>query len=114
MTPESTSSPAARRSLCVGMATHSDFDGVWFTIQALRMYHREAANDLSFVVIDNDPNGPTAEALQAIGKWVPRYRYVPFDGFSGTAVRDLVFRETDADVVCCLDSHVLLVPGALA
>ena len=106
--------PAARLSLCVGMATHGDFDGVWFTIQALRMYHAEASADVSFVVIDNDPGGPAATALRAIGDWVPRYRYVPFGGFSGTAVRDLVFRETDADVVCCVDSHVLLAPGALA
>jgi hypothetical protein len=110
----SSATAAPRLSLCVGMATHGDFDGVWFTIQALRTYHREAAGDVSFVVIDNDPGGPTAEALRAIGDWVPGYRYVPFSGFSGTAVRDLVFRETDADVVCCMDSHVLLSPGALA
>ena len=96
------------------MATHGDFDGVWFTIQALRMYHGEATDDVSFVVVDNDPGGATAAALREIGNWVPRYRYIPFDGFSGTAVRDLVFREADADVVCCVDSHVLLAPGALA
>jgi hypothetical protein len=114
MAPASPTPPAARRSLCVGMATHGDFDGVWFTIQALRMYHPEATDDLSFVVVDNDPGGATATALREIGNWVARYRYVPFGGFSGTAVRDLVFRETDADVVCCLDSHVLLAPGALA
>ena len=113
MAPPVLTSSAARPSLCVGMATHGDFDGVWFTIQALRMYHPEVCDELSFVVIDNDPSGPTAEALRAIGKQVPRYRYVPFGGYSGTAVRDLVFREADADVVCCVDSHVLLAPGAL-
>jgi hypothetical protein len=96
------------------MATHGEYDGVWFTIQAIRMYHAEVLEDLSFVVIDNDPEGATATALREIGNWVPRYRYVPFSGYSGTAVRDLVFREADADVVCCVDAHVLLVPGALA
>jgi hypothetical protein len=95
------------------MATHGDYDGVWFTIQALRLYHPEVAGELSFVVIDNDPDAATAAALLAIGDWVPRYRYVAFRGYSGTAVRDLVFREADADVVCCVDSHVLLAPGAL-
>jgi hypothetical protein len=30
-----------QQRLCVGMATYDDFDGVWFTIQAIRMYHRE-------------------------------------------------------------------------
>lgn len=105
--------PAARRSLCVGMATHGDYDGVWFTIHAIRMYHREVLEDLSFVVIDNDPEGATATALREMGNWVPRYRYVPFSGYSGTSVRDLVFREAEAEVVCCVDSHVLLAPGAL-
>ncbi|HEV7804813.1 MAG TPA: PqqD family peptide modification chaperone [Solirubrobacteraceae bacterium] len=95
------------------MATHGDYDGVWFTIQAIRMYHSEALEDLSFVVIDNDPEGVTATPLREIGNWVPGYRYVPFSGYAGTAVRDLVFREADADVVCCVDSHVLLAPGAL-
>lgn len=95
------------------MASHGEFDGVWFTIQALRMYHGEASDDVSFLVIDNDPEGPTAAALRAIGDWVPRYRYVPFGGYTGTAVRDFVFREADADVVCCVDAHVLLAPGAL-
>jgi hypothetical protein len=95
------------------MATHGDYDGVWFTIQAIRLHHREALEGLSFVVIDNDPEGATATALREIGNWVPHYRYVPFSGYSGTAVRDLVFREADADVVCCVDSHVLLAPGAL-
>lgn len=102
------------RRICVGMATYDDFDGVWFTIQAIRMYQRDARFDVSFVVIDNHPEGSTAEALRAIGDWIPNYRYVPFRGYRGTSIRDLVFRETDAEIVCCLDSHVLLRPGALA
>jgi hypothetical protein len=69
--------------------------------------------DVSFLVIDNNPEGAAGADLRALGEWLPNYRYVPFDGYRGTAVRDLVFREADADIVCCLDSHVLLRPGAL-
>ncbi len=96
------------------MATYDDFDGVWFTIQAIGMYQPEVLADVSFVVIDNHPEGPAGPSLRALEGWVPRYRYVPFDGYHGTSVRDLVFREARADLVCCLDSHVLLQPGALA
>ena len=103
-----------RRDLCVGMATYDDFDGVWFTIQAIRMYQTEVLADLSFVVIDNHPEGLAAPALKALGEWIPRYRYVPFGGYHGTSVKDLVFREADAEIVCCVDCHVLLRPGALA
>src|SRR6187397_3501200 len=69
--------PGPRR-LCVGMATFDDFDGVWFTIQAIRMYQSEVLADLSFVVIDNHPDGLAAGTLKALGDWVPHYRYVPF------------------------------------
>jgi hypothetical protein len=103
-----------QRRLCVGMATYDDFDGVWFTIQAIRMYQSEVLADLSFVVIDNHPEGLAAPALKALGEWIPRYRYVPFGGYHGTSVKDLVFREADAEIVCCVDCHVLLRPGALA
>jgi hypothetical protein len=100
--------------LCVGMATYDDFDGVWFTIQAIRMYQSEVLADLSFVVVDNHPEGVAAPALRALGDWVPRYRYVPFGGYHGTSVKDFVFREANAEIVCCVDCHVLLRPGALA
>jgi hypothetical protein len=102
------------RRLCVGMATYDDFDGVWFTIQAIGMYQAEVLSDVSFLVIDNHPEGAAAPALRALEGWLPHYRYVPFGGYRGTSVRDLVFREARADIVCCLDSHVLLRAGALA
>ncbi len=102
------------RRLCVGMATYDDFDGVWFTIQAIGMYQPEVLADVSFLVIDNHPEGDAGPPLKALEAWLPNYRYVPFDGYRGTAVRDLVFREACADIVCCVDSHVLLQPGSLA
>jgi len=96
------------------MSTYDDFDGVWFTIQSICLYHPEVLRDISFVVIDNHPEGLAADALQALGHSVPNYRYVPFAGFRGTSVRDLLFREAKAEIVCCVDSHVLVAPGALA
>ena len=95
------------------MVTYDDLDGVWFTIQAIRMYQAEVLADVSFLVIDNHPEGDAGPSLKALEAWLPNYRYVPFDGYRGTAVRDLVFREACADIVCCVDSHVLLRPGAL-
>jgi hypothetical protein len=109
MTPQ-----GEHRRLCVGMSTFDDFDGVWFTIQAIRMFHPEVADDISFVIIDNHPEGVAAASLKSLENWIPFLRYIPFRGYRGTSVRDLVFREANADIVCCVDSHVLLQPGALA
>jgi hypothetical protein len=104
----------SHRRLCVGLATYDDFDGVWFTIQAICMYQAEVLDDVSFLVIDNHPEGDAGPPLKELEAWLPNYHYVPFDGYRGTAVRDLVFREACADIVCCVDSRVLLRPGALA
>jgi len=109
MTPQ-----CEQRRLCVGMATFDDFDGVWFTIQAIRLFHPEVADKLSFLVIDNHPEGAAAASLKNLENWIPLLRYIPFRGYRGTSVRDLVFREANADIVCCVDSHVLIRPGALA
>src|SRR3982751_3495896 len=107
------SAPGPHKRLCVGMATYDDFDGVYFTVQAMRLAHPEVLAETSFLVLDNHPEGETAGALRALADKVPDVRYVPFRAFRATAVRDLVFREAAADVVMCVDPHVLVRPGAL-
>jgi hypothetical protein len=99
--------------LTIGMATFDDYDGVYFTAQAIRLYHPEVADETEILVVDNNPTGVCAEALKNLDSKIPGYRYVPYDRTSGTAVRDLVFREAAGEYVLCLDSHVMLVPGAL-
>ena len=100
--------------LTVGMASYDDFDGVFFTAQALRLYHPEVADSLELIVVDNHPEGAAAADLARLADALPGMRYIPFRAWRGTAARDLVFREASAEHVVCLDSHVLLVPGALA
>ena len=44
------------KKLTIGMSTYDDYDGVFFTIQSLRMYHLHGMqNDIEFIVIDNNP-----------------------------------------------------------
>jgi hypothetical protein len=95
------------------MSTFDDFDGVFFTLQAIRMYHPEILGETSFLVIDNHPEGPAAAHIKQLENSVPNMRYVPFRGYRSTAVRDLLFREANADIVMCMDSHVILRPGAI-
>jgi hypothetical protein len=96
------------------MATYDDFDGVWFTIQAIRLFHPEVSDRLSFLIVDNHPDGPAAVGLKQLEHQIPALRYVPFSGYHGTGVRDIIFRDSDADIICCVDSHILVQPGALA
>lgn len=102
------------RRLSVGMATFDDFDGVYFTIQSIRLHHPEIASDLEYVVIDNNPTGVCSEALSRLAKSIDGCRYVPRGAWNGTAIKNAVFEEASSPFVLCVDSHVLIAPGGLA
>jgi hypothetical protein len=104
----------SKRRLTVGMATYDEYDGVYFTVQSIRMHHPELAGAIEFIVVDNNPGGPCSESLKSLGDWVDGYRYIPFGEWQGTAVRDVVFEHASCDIVLCMDPHVLIVPGALS
>ena len=88
---------------------NNDFDGVFFTVQALRLYQDLA--DTELVVVDNYGCEHTR---QFIDGWA-RARYIRATEAVGTAApRDRVFREAQGEAVLCCDSHVLFAPGAIA
>src|SRR5215204_127402 len=96
-------------ALTIGMATYNDFNGVYFTLQALRLY--QDLQDTELLVVDNYGCPATKELVEG---WVHGARYVPATEVRGTAApRDLVFREARGEAVLCCDSHVLFAPGAI-
>ncbi|MDP1793718.1 MAG: glycosyltransferase [Acidimicrobiales bacterium] len=100
--------PPKTTELTIGMATYDDYDGTYFTIQALRMYHD--VNDVELLVIDNFGSDRTHRFLAQL----PNTRYVRSTERTGTAApRNLVFQEAAAELVVCCDSHVLFLPGAI-
>jgi hypothetical protein len=95
--------------LTVGMATYDDFNGVYFTLQALRLYHD--MQDVELLVVDNYGCESTRSLVEG---WAGG-RYLLRRDVQGTAApRDLVFREATGEVVLCCDSHVLFPPGVIA
>ena len=104
--------------LTIGMAVFDDFDGAYFSVQALRMYHADALADCEIVIVDNNPTSAAGKMLASfVGTLGPRpcqVRYVPYTEATGTsAPRDHVFRVAHGDAVLCMDSHVLIEPGAI-
>lgn len=108
-----TPKPASRPLLTIGMPTFNDYDGVYFSVQALRLYHPEITADTEILILDNDPHGPSATGLKRLEGRVAGYRYFPYDSFNGTTVKDLVFREAAGTFVLVMDSHILFPPGSL-
>ena len=102
------------RKLTIGVATHDDYDGLYFTIQSIRMYNREILNDIEFVIIDNSPNGKHGEATKKLINWIKEpVQYLPFTNYQSSMLKGKVFELADTPYAMCVDSHVLIEPGAL-
>lgn len=116
--PETRTAPARTErqlspKMTIGMATYDDYDGVYFSIQSIRLHHPEILDKVEFLVLDNNPTGVCASHLKALEAHIPNYRYIPLVERTGTAVRDQLFAEAYGDYVLCMDCHVLFPPGAL-
>ncbi len=90
------------------MATYDDFDGVYFTLQALRLFHDLDSTEL--LVVDNHGCAHTREFVRGAG-----VTYVLANDVVGTApARDRVFSAARGKAVLCCDSHVLFDKGVVA
>ncbi len=105
-----------RPALTVGMATFEDYDGVYFTIQSLKLHHD--VSDVELIVVDNSPNTEHGKHVKNLvenhSSVFHTSKYIPFEESTGTTqTRERVFRESSGFGVVCMDCHVLLVPNAL-
>ena len=95
-------------TLTIGMAACNNHEEVWFTLQALRLYHNLRGTEI--LVVDNGDGDKVEQVVQKC-----RCRYVRYPGPKGTAApRDEVFRQASGEWVLCIDSHVMIHPGAVA
>ena len=99
--------------LTIGLCTYDDYDGAFFTIQALRMY-QNLPKDTQIIVIDNNPTGVHGKELKPfVENWVGG-TYVPYTEKQSTSNRNLVFEYADGDYTLCVDSHVLIEQNGVA
>lgn len=102
------------RKLTIGMATHNDYDGVFFTIQSIRMFHKEVLDDIEFVIVDNNPSGNHGKAVRELVDWIKEpIQYLPFTNYESSTIKNKVFELADTPYVMCVDCHVLLEPGSI-
>jgi hypothetical protein len=91
------------------MATYDDFDGVYFTLQALKAY--QDLEDVELVVVDTKKESctDTANTCNSVGA---KYFHRP-DRVGTSASRNHVFEVATGKFVMCIDCHVLLVKDAV-
>lgn len=98
-----------RPTLTIGMATYKDYDGVYFTLQSLRLH--QDLEGVELLVVDNFGCDATRQLVES---WTDG-RYVRYTDVTGPAgAKERVFREANGTAVLCIDSHVLLAPGVIA
>ena len=103
--------PAAgqRVGLTIGVTTDNDFDGLYFTLQALRLY--QDLDGIELLVVDTYGCEHTKNFVEAS---TPA-RYVRAGDADGSAAaKNRVFAEAAGAAVLCCDSHVYVAPGAIA
>ena len=102
------------KKLTIGMITYDDFDGVYFTLQSLRLHHPEVADDVEFIIIDNNPTSAHGKEVKNLTNWGNNtVRYVPFTEYNSTAVRTKIFEYANTPYVMSIDCHVLLASGSI-
>lgn len=102
------------KKLTIGMCTYDDFDGVYFTIQSLRLYHSVVQNkEIEFIVVDNNPNSPQGRSTASFIKTIPESKYIPYTDKISTSTRNQIFSHAAGKYTLCLDCHVLLYPNSI-
>lgn len=96
--------------LSIGMATYNDFNGVYFSVQAHRLYQDVA--DCEFIVVDNNPDSPDGVATRQFIESLynhDKVRYVPYTEIGGTSQpRNKIIEEAEGDFVMVTDPHVFI------
>ena len=100
------------KKLTIGIPVYDDYDGVFFTLQALRFAYR--LNDwIEFLVVDNNPDSIYGQATRELCEKTQTL-YIPHSDSVGTSVaKNMVFESASSEWVMCIDSHVLVSPEGL-
>ena len=88
----------------VGMATYDDYDGVFFTVQALRMYHPLVTE---IIILDNNPDSKYGKACKKLTNISNKIKYIPFTEKISAFVKGEIFKHSSNEHVVICDCHVL-------
>ena len=116
--PKTKKAAPRRPKLTIGMAHYEDFNGVYFTVHALRMYHDDIS-EIELVVVDNSAGSADSAMMRAFiegngGQGFFDAKYIDFSEVVGTsASRNGIFEHATGDAVLVMDCHVFLMPDAV-
>jgi len=92
--------------LTIGMPVYDDFDGVFFTIQSIRLNCPDM--NIQFVVIDNNPTSADGKATKKFIETEVMGKYVEYTERIGTSIKNEIFKHSETKFTLCIDCHILL------
>lgn len=101
--------------LTIGMATYDDFDGVYFTIQALRMYHPICnTDDVEIIILDNNSKSKHGEEVKNfVTKEVKNGLYIENDKPNASWTKYQIPDYANGKYIIIMDCHVMLISNAI-
>jgi len=112
---------APRLSICLPVVR--GYRDIWFTLQAIKLYHAECHNEIEVIVLDNDvkgqPHAPypqserehSAKTRALCEQYTTQFpcRYIHHTATAGTAAaKAAAIEAARGDAVLVMDSHILL------
>jgi hypothetical protein len=100
--------------LTIGTTVYDDYDGLYFTIQSIRLNNPEILNRIEFVIINNNPLSTSGKEIRRMLDWIEEpVTYLEFSKYNTPFLKGRVFDLAETEYVLVLDCHVLLDPGCL-
>jgi glycosyltransferase involved in cell wall biosynthesis len=99
------------KTLTIGIPVYDDYDGAYFTIQSLRLYHDTSKFNIS--VVNNNPKSDQGILLKKLARST-NTQYTELQSPVGTAAaKNAIFKGSKTKYTACIDSHVLLAPRSI-
>lgn len=104
----------SEKLLTIGMSTYDDYDGVYFSIQALKLYQLQGIEDLvEIIVIDNNPESNHGkETKNFVTNWA-KGRYIPYTEKKSSFTKYEIFKYATGEYTVGIDCHVLFGKDAI-
>ena len=97
------------KKLTIGMATYDDYDGVFFSIQSLRMYHPICTDtSVEFIVLDSNPQSEHGKECKRFVEGAVGGKYIPYAESISSFNKYKIADYADGEYILIIDCHVLI------
>ena len=97
------------------MATYDDFDGVFFSVQSLRMFHEICNTDeVEFIILDGNTNSEHGKCCKGFIEDKLKQKYIPYFGKLSSFNKYETIKYAEGKYVLIIDCHVLIQKNGIA